>query len=211
MSLAVALATTVGLVFSASGDPPSEISAPFSYGKQQVALLVGGGIALPIRPNLDIDHARMFGVFPRWGIGLSDPLARGEFYEGNLELDVQPIVLLNFAPRSGWAAGGEALFRYNFLRAGSMVPFIEGGAGVSDMQFRLDDEADGLTYPLEVSLGVHIPVSEHTALTASVGYYHLSNAGRALPNFGLNLVMIRLGLTAFADAIHPARLSAPAH
>jgi hypothetical protein len=179
----------------AHGDPRSDAASPFAYGEQQFGLLAGGGFGLAIRPHLDVDHTRMFGLFPRWGIGLSYPLARGEFYEGNFELDLQPMVLLNYRPRDGWAAGGSFVLHYNFLRAQPIVPFIEAGAGMSDLQFRLQDESDGFTYPLEGTLGVHVPVSDHTALTASVGYYHLSNAGRELPNFGINAVMVRLGFT----------------
>src|SRR5439155_1078579 len=79
---AVTLAA-VALSLPARADPPSEPAAPFSYGAQQFALLVGGGFGLPVESNLDVDHTRMFGVFPRWSIGLTDPLARGEFYAGN--------------------------------------------------------------------------------------------------------------------------------
>lgn len=201
----------VALVLPARADPPSEPAAPFSYGTQQIGLLVGGGFGLPVEAHLDVDHTRMFGVFPRWSIGLSDPLARGEFYEGNVELVLQPMVLLNFRPRDGWAAGGSFLLHYNFLRAGAIVPFVEGGAGMSDMQFRLDDEADGFTYPLEASLGFHLPVFERAALTASIGYYHLSNAGREYPNWGINALMIRLGITTFAEPILPTRGEARSH
>jgi lipid A 3-O-deacylase len=202
---AVALATVaLVLPIPACAEPPSDFKESFSYGTQQIGLLAGGGFGLPIRAHLDVDRTRMFGLFPRWGIGLSDPLARGAFYEGNFELDLQPMVLLNFEPRSGWAAGGSFLLHYNFLRAGSIVPFIEGGAGASDMRFRLRDEADGFTYPLEASVGFHVPAFARGALTASVGYYHLSNAGRQLPNFGVNAVMVRFGVTAFSEASRPA-------
>ena len=192
----------VALALPARADPPSVLAAPFSYGTQQIGLLVGGGFGLPVRIHKDVDDTRMFGVFPRWSIGLSDPLARGELYEGNVELIVQPMVLLNFAPRNGWAAGGSFLLHYNFLhynflRAGAIVPFVEGGAGMSDMQFRLEDEADGFTFPLEVSLGFHLPAFERGAFTASVGYYHLSNAGMRYPNYGINAVMVRIGTTFF--------------
>ncbi|TMA34929.1 MAG: acyloxyacyl hydrolase [Deltaproteobacteria bacterium] len=188
MSAAVALA--------ARAEPPSE-PARFSYGTQQVALLASGGFGLPVHDDRDVDDARMFGLFARWGIGLTDPLARGAVYEGNVELDVQPFLLLNFEPRSGWAAGGSLLLHYNFLRGGAIVPFIEGGGGASELQFDLDDEADGFTFPLEASLGFHVLSFERGALTASVGYFHLSNAGREFPNYGVNAVMVRIGTLFF--------------
>jgi len=186
---AVALAARAG--------PPSEPASPFSFGGQQVAVLAGGGFALPLHSHRDVDDPRLLALFARWAIGLSDPLARGAFYEGNLELDVQPTLLLNYAPRFGWVAGGTLLLHYNFLRAGSIVPFIEGGGGGSQMTFHLDDQADGFTFPLEASIGLHALTFERGALTASLGYYHLSNAGREFPNYGVNAVMIRIGLLFF--------------
>jgi len=183
----------------------AELAAPFSYGGQQIALLAGSAFAVPIfgSNRREIDHTHIVGLFPRWAIGLSDPLARGAFYEGNVELDVQPMVLLNFDHYSGWVAGGSLLLHYNFLRGGRIVPFVEGGAGASYLAFHLRDQADGLTYPLEASLGFHVLSFLRGAVTASVGYYHLSNARRRYPNLGVNAVMIRLGLLAFTGDFAP--------
>lgn len=181
------------------GEASSGPAAPFSHGAQQVALLAGGGFGLPIFGNRDPDkdQPRIFGVFGRWGIGLSDPLAQGTFYTGNVELDVEPMLLLNYQPRSGWAAGGSLLLHYNFLGAGAIVPFIEGGGGASHLDFDLDSQSDGFSFPLQASLGFHAFVSRRAAFTASAGYYHLSNAGLRYPNWGINAVMIRIGATYF--------------
>ena len=186
----------VAVALAARAGPPSE-PARFAHGTQQLALLAGGGFGLPVHDDRDVDDTRMFGLFGRWAIGLTDPVARGSVYEGNLEFDVQPFVLLNFDPRSGWAAGGSVLLHYNFLHGGTIVPFIEGGGGASDLQFDLHDEADGFTFPLEASLGVHFLSFERGAVTASLGYFHLSNAGREFPNFGVNAVMVRVGTLFF--------------
>ena len=174
--------------------------APFSYGAQQIGLLAGGGFGLRMFGNRDPDEdqPRIFAVFGRWGIGLSDPLAQDTFYTGNVELDVEPMLLLNYQPRSGWAAGGSLLLHYNFLAAGeSLVPFVEGGGGASHLDFDLTSQSDGFTFPLQASLGLHAFASPRAAVTASVGYYHLSNAGLRYPNWGINTVMIRIGATFF--------------
>jgi lipid A 3-O-deacylase len=195
---ALALAALL-LPVESRGEALAGPTAPSSYGAQQVALLAGGGFGLRMFGNRDQneDQPRIFGVFGRWAIGLSDPLALGTFYTGNVELDVEPMLLLNYQPRSGWAAGGSLLLHYNFLDEGAIVPFIEGGAGVSHLDFDLDSQSDGFTFPLQASLGFHAFASPRAAVTASVGYYHLSNARLRDPNAGINALMVRIGATFF--------------
>jgi len=140
----------------------------------------------------------MVGLFPRWAVGLSDPLAHGAFYEGNLELDVEPMALLNLQPRSGWAAGGALLLHYNLVDFGSIVPFVEAGGGAGGLRFHFHGESDGLVFPLQASIGFHALTFSRGAFTTSVGYYHLSNAGLRHPNQGVNAVLLRIGFTAFS-------------
>src|SRR5262249_11262075 len=149
--------------------------------------LAGGGFGIPMFGNRNSreNRARIFGVFPRWGIGLSDPLQRGTLLEGNIELDVEPMLLLNYQPRDGWAAGGSLLLHYNFLGHGELVPFIEGGIGASHLAFRLEYQHDDFAFPLQASLGLHVFAAAREALTASIGYYHLSNARIYYPNTGI--------------------------
>ena len=197
---AIALAA-LGLPFASHAEtasPRRDPADPFCYGCQQVGLTVAGGFGIAIFGGDDheVDETRLFGVFPRWTIGVTDPIARDTFYEGNFELGIEPMALFNYDPRTGWAAGGSFLLRYNFLAAESLTPYLEGAGGFSEMQFRLAGQADGFTYPLRVSLGVYKPVSERTALMASVGYFHLSNARRELPNLGINAVLIQIGMVA---------------
>jgi hypothetical protein len=194
------MALAIAFPFVSHADPPSDLSDEFCYGCQQLGLLVGDGFGVPIfgSRHREVDHTRVFGVFPRWSIGLADPLARESFYEGNVDFGLEPLALFNFHPRGGWAAGARLLLRYNFLGTGGpIVPFIEGNGGVSYMKFRLDGQTDGFTYPLGLSIGLHALTSERTAWTSSLGFYHLSNAGRSYPNLGINGIILNVGFGAF--------------
>jgi len=182
-------------------EPPAGPAAPFAHGAQQVGLSVGGSIGFPLigGDEHEVDDTRMLGVFPRWAIGVTDPLARGAFYQGNVELGVEPLALFNFRPRFGWAAGGSLLLHYNFLAMSerAIVPFVEGAAGIGHLAFDLDGESDGFIFPLHGSLGVHALAFPGGAISATIGWYHLSNAGLRSPNYGVNAVMFRIGLTVF--------------
>src|SRR5262245_41402 len=118
-SAALAAAAALGataIALAARGDELGAGPAPFYCGAQQFGLLVGGGFGIPMFANPDDreSRTRVFGVFGRWGIGLTDPILRDGVLEGNVEVHVEPMVLLNFHPRDGWAAGGSLLLHYNF-------------------------------------------------------------------------------------------------
>jgi hypothetical protein len=93
----VALALAFSIPPASFADPPSDLSSDFCYGCEQIGLLVGGGFGIPIFGSDDheVDHTRIFGVFPRWSIGVTDPLARGELYEGNFDFGIEPLALFN--------------------------------------------------------------------------------------------------------------------
>jgi len=47
------------------------------------------------------------------------------------------------------------------------------------------------------TLGVHFFIRQKTALTLTTRYEHISNAGLAVPNPGINTVQFQLGFNAF--------------
>src|SRR5262245_13239541 len=107
------------LPLASRADPASE-PARFCYECQQLDVAVGGGWGIPLFTGTEreVEHTRTFEALARWSIGVTDPVARGAFYEGNLQFGLEPLVILNFDPRDGWAAGGCAVLHYNFLAAG---------------------------------------------------------------------------------------------
>ena len=204
-ALRLALASIVLLIWPAAassaegGSSPS--SSPFAKGRQSVSLLGGYGIGLPIGvgKGTDLEDVRMWAVLPSWGIGLTDPVGGDAWYRGNLEVVIEGALLFNTEPTSGFAGGATVNLRYNFLRAGRFVPYVESGAGLADLNFDLDRQADGLNFFLQVGLGARWLLTDRLALLGGWRFHHISNANSSVPNNGLDSSLFVAGMTVFFD------------
>jgi len=177
----------------------------FKLGTQEIGIAAGYGSAierflfLPIGETTEeeLQEVKYVYVAPRWGIGISDPLGGDAWYRGNFELLAEGAFYIPFEPKDGFGGGITAIFRYNFLPKGPLIPFLEVGPGILITDFGLDDRADGFNFTFQAGLGFHFFLSERTALTAEGRFHHISNAGIEDQNRGLNSVMVLIGVTTF--------------
>src|SRR3989304_5678085 len=112
---------------------PQSPARLFRLGAQEIGIAAGYGFALRLvgetggdEPLRDVQYIY---VTPRWGIGISDPMGGDAWYRGNVELLAEGAFLLNVEPKDGFAGGITAMFRYNFLPQGALIPFVEAGGG----------------------------------------------------------------------------------
>jgi len=189
-----------------SEEPPAssaneQTSAHFGYGKQEWS--IGGGYGLGVglggSNNGNIKETRYATVIPRWAVGLTDHLAEGSWYQGNLDLLVEAPAIFQYRPQHGFAGGGTLLLRYNFLRLKQVVPFLEGGAGLVGTDLDLKDQADGFNFSLQGGLGFHFFVQPRLALTAEARLHHISNANLRQPNSGIDDCLFLLGASFFLE------------
>jgi hypothetical protein len=190
-----------GLPALARAEPSAPSGATrFGRGRRHIGLAAGVGVGMRrIGKHRDTDDVRYASVTPRLGIGVTDPLGGDAWYRGGFEVLAEGTFLSVFEPRSGWAAGGSAILRYDLLRFGRFVPFFDGGVGILNLDFDLDDQADGVGFIIHTGLGSHLFLSERTALTGEWRYQHVSNARIHLPNRSINASAFFLGASFFLD------------
>jgi lipid A 3-O-deacylase len=167
----------------------------FERGRQQVGLLSGYGWGFGIfgSNRKDNEDVRIVPVFGHWGITASNPLGGDSWYRGSFELRVDGFALFNTEPRGGWGAGGGFATRYDFLRARHVVPYVEAGAGMMHIDYDLANQADGFNFALYLGVGVDWPINDHWALNLGYRQHHISNAGTAEPNQGINTGFLLFG------------------
>ena len=166
-------------------------------GTQRISMATGIGQGLPIGPaeGSDLEDSRFYALLPRWSRGISGCVAGDSWYRGALEFAVEGALLRQHEPHTGYAAGATALLRYDFLRDGLLIPFVEVGVGFVFMDFDLDRQHDGFNFTPQLGIGLKYPISRRTAITGQWRFHHISNAGLRDPNTGLDGSLFLLGMT----------------
>jgi len=131
----------------------------------------------------------------RVGKVLTDEHGSG-FLRGNLEyaVDFIPAYLLVFPSRTSYAGGFDPfILKWNFTGGRKVAPYLEFGGGVL---LSLDDVPPGtnsVNFMPQASFGVQIFTREKRAVSVAAKYVHISNAGLATPNPGINTVQVSIG------------------
>lgn len=138
----------------------------------------------------------------RAGWMLSDPRGDG-FLRGNWEFLLTAFGGGIFDGPGDILIGAEMLLRYNFVQPGSrLIPFIQIGGGGVYSDAAGDDSIQhligtDLSFVLEGEIGLRYKLNERCAIHCGLDYQHISNAGLARHNAGVNALGGLIGLSIF--------------
>jgi hypothetical protein len=126
----------------------------------------------------------------------------GGFVRGNFEwsADLIPVYyVLQPAPAKNayGAAFNPVNLKWNFTNSAKTVPYLELGGGVLFTSTEVPATTSTVNFLTHAALGFHFFVREKRALTTNVRYEHISNAGLAVPNPGINTVQFQVGMNWF--------------
>lgn len=135
-------------------------------------------------------------VLPRIGMVLTDPIGQG-WWQGNVEVLVEPLFARFTRPFAAEAAGGSLVFQYNFLSFGRWLPFWDAGAGMiwTNLAPRIPEQSTPFEFAIETGPGVHYFATDRIAWTMGVRYHHISNGDIGERNTGLNAVVPYVGIS----------------
>ncbi len=156
---------------------------------------VGAGLGMTVLGTL-LNHDLVFGYA---GVGeiLSEPLAEGKWYAGNLELWGELFAGVQYDPKTDYFAGLTPFIRYNFVTSERIVPFVEAGAGVSLTSIEGVDLEGKFQFNLQGGFGVHYFFDEDGSIVLQSRFFHFSNGGLRESNRGLNAVNFYIGYSWF--------------
>lgn len=126
----------------------------------------------------------------------------GGFMRGNFEwaADLMPIYYI-WQPAPAKNAYGEAFnpvnFKWNFTRSERTIPFLELGGGVLFTSQVVPNNTSHVNFITHGTFGFQFFNNERRALTTSIRYEHISNAGLTVPNPGINTVQFLIGVNWF--------------
>lgn len=195
-ALVVVLALPVGA--GAEELPHAHVSA----GDIQVGASTGYGfgfVRAPAYRGGETDDVDAVPLFPQIGYRLTDRLGGDAWYAGSFEVLLEGILLWQTEPHSGFAGGAGLLFRYDLLSVPYVIPFAEIGGGMMDLDFDLNDQADGFNFSLHGGAGVRYFFDPNWSVSLVGRWQHISNAGTTLPNDGIDMLQPLLGVSYVFD------------
>jgi len=184
------LAVAVLLVLSLAGFAQV---AP-EKGGHEVQIWAGGGHSVSGgRGNTGVFNAGL-----RYGWVLTGAHLPG-FLRGRFEYAVDAVpVFMAFQPtNTAYGVGFDPLgLKWNFQRHGRISPYLELTGGVLYTNHDVPTGTNTVNFMDQAALGMHILGAKHN-VSLELRYMHISNAGLATPNPGVNTVQVRLGVGRF--------------
>ena len=142
----------------------------------------------------------VFNAGLRYGWVLTGPHLPG-FLRGRFEYAVDGVpVFFVFQPaNTAYGVGFDPLgLKWNFERRGRFSPYLELCGGTLFTDHSVPTGTNPVNFTDQAALGVHILGEKHN-VSLELRYMHISNAGLAVPNPGINTVQIRLGVGKFLN------------
>jgi lipid A 3-O-deacylase len=163
-------------------------------GGNEVQLWTGGGHSVPGGTS----KTGVWNAGLRFGWILTRPHGPG-FLKGRFEyaLDATPAFLVFQPGNTAYGAGFSPLgLKWNFATRGRTAPYLELNGGTLFTNHDVPVGTNTVNFTSAAALGTHILGARYN-WSVEVRYMHISNAGLATPNPGINTVQVRLGVGKF--------------
>ena len=165
-------------------------------GGHELQLWTGGGHGVSGNQSGD----GIWNVGLRYGLILTAPHGPG-FLRGRLEyaVDVVPAFLVVQRTNTAYGFGVNPFeFKWALDTHRSVVPYLEVGGGTLFTNTKVPEGTSRINFTSGGAIGLHFLRSKYT-ISTEVRYMHISNAGLATPNPGINTIQFRLGFGLFSQ------------
>ncbi|MGC0771888.1 MAG: acyloxyacyl hydrolase [Candidatus Acidiferrum sp.] len=174
--------------------PASKAQAGPEQGGHDLQVWTGGGHGL----NGSTADSGVWNVGARYGWILTAPHGPG-FLRGEFEYAVDVVPLFMVVQRNGNAYGfglNPFALKWNFTKPRKVVPYFELGGGTLFTNTDVPPGTSHVNYTSRGALGLQFLQSKYN-WSVELRFMHISNAGLASPNPGINTLQLRLGFGRF--------------
>ena len=136
----------------------------------------------------------------RFGWVLTDPHGPG-FLRGRFEyaVEVVPVFVVVQKTNTAYGAGVNPFaLKWELVEHHNLVPYFELGGGTLFTNKDVPELTSSVNFTTSGALGLHFLQSKYN-FSAEVRFMHISNAGLATPNPGINTVQFRIGFGRFTQ------------
>ena len=160
----------------------------------EVQVWTGGGHSVPGGTS----QTGIFDLGLRYGWVLTGPHLPG-FLRGRFEyaVDAEPAYLIFQPANTAYGVGFNPFaLKWNFERRGRLSPYFELSGGTLLTDHSVPTYTNTVNFTSAAALGTHVLGAKYN-WSVELRYLHISNAGLANPNPGLNTVQVRVGVGRF--------------
>ena len=188
MDCCVRTLAIVGLaaVLTVPGVQAGDVMPTITVGTQEVGLTAGYMFSHRLT---ELHTTKQHGpaLMPSWMITLTDPIG-DSWYRGQVSLGAEMVYLEFREPIVTHGIGFTPRIKYTFVALGRLRPYMEftGGPFWTDLGGRIREQANEFNFVLSGGIGVSWFITSQLAFNAGYRFHHISNAGTAFPNLGLN-------------------------
>ena len=116
---------------------------------------------------------------------------------GSFQVYVVPQAAYIWTPTNTYLVGLAAIIRHTFYLSRRFMPYIDGGAGFLNTNLRTRALGDSIEFDPQVGAGFYVHMTERLSFLAGFRFHHISNAGLANQNLGINSYFPYAGLSYF--------------
>src|SRR5580692_9375806 len=163
-------------------------------GGHEVEIWAGGGHSVPGGTS----RTGIFDAGLRYGWVITGPHLPG-FLRGRFEyaVDAEPAYLIFQPANTAYGVGFNPLgLKWNFERRGRLSPYLELSGGTLFSDHNVPTYTNTVNFTSAAALGTHVLGPKYN-WSVELRFLHISNAGLATPNPGLNTVEFRGGVGRF--------------
>jgi len=187
-----------GILLIASSLCPAQAGP--EQGRHEVQIWAGGGHSVAGGRG----DTGAFNAGLRYGWILTGPRLPS-FLRGRFEyaVDAVPVFFVFQPANTAYGVGFDPLgLKWNFERHGRLSPYLELCGGTVFTNHDVPTGTNTVNFTDQAAFGVHI-LGANRNVSLELRYMHISNAGLATPNPGVNTVQMRLGVGRFFGGKRP--------
>ena len=179
-------ALTLITILMAPGVQADDVVPTITVGTQEVGLTAGYMFSHRLT---ELHTTKQHGpaLMPSWMMTLTDPIG-DSWYRGQVSIGAEMVYLQFREPILTHGVGFTPRIKYTFVALGRLRPYAEftGGPFWTDLGGNIDEQANEFNFVLTGGVGVSWFLTPQLAANAGYRFHHISNAGTAFPNLGLN-------------------------
>lgn len=163
-------------------------------GGREVQVWTGGGHSVPGGTK----NTGVWNLGLRYGWILTRPHGPG-FLKGRFEyaVDAVPMFLVFQPANTAYGAGFDPIaLKWDFATRGRVAPYLEIDGGTLFTNHNVPSGTNSVNFTSSGVFGVHL-LGPRWAWSVEARYMHISNAGLAAPNPGINTFQVRVGVGKF--------------